>query len=61
MYRTILSAAALIILIVISVYVLVTMPPVQGAYDCRISEISPDIPPEIKEKCRNLNAKAYKK
>ncbi len=23
-------------------------------YDCRISEISPDFPPEVKEECRNL-------
>lgn len=23
-------------------------------YDCRIAEISPDIPPAVKEKCRRL-------
>jgi hypothetical protein len=26
----------------------------QRVYDCRISEISPDFPPEIKEECRRL-------
>ena len=24
-------------------------------YDCRISEISPDFPPAVKEECRNLH------
>jgi hypothetical protein len=23
-------------------------------YDCRISEISPDVPPKVKEECRKL-------
>jgi hypothetical protein len=26
-------------------------------YDCRIAEISPDIPPKAKEQCRNMNMK----
>ena len=33
------------------------MPPRSGKfYDCRISEISPDIPPSVKEECRRRNA-----
>lgn len=24
------------------------------AYDCRIAEISPDVPPKVKEECRKL-------
>lgn len=26
-------------------------------YDCRIAEISPDIPPKVKEECRKLQEK----
>ncbi len=26
-------------------------------YDCRISEISPDVPPKVKEECRKLMSK----
>ena len=26
-------------------------------YDCSISEISPDFPPEVREQCRKLRAK----
>jgi hypothetical protein len=26
-------------------------------YDCSISEISPDFPPQVKEECRKLRAK----
>ena len=26
-------------------------------YDCRISEISPDVPPKVKEECRKLMQK----
>jgi len=25
-------------------------------YDCRLSEISPDFPPEVREQCRKLNS-----
>ena len=27
-------------------------------YDCRISEISPDFPPEVREACRKLRAQS---
>ena len=26
-------------------------------YDCRIAEISPDVPPKVKEECRKLQEK----
>jgi hypothetical protein len=29
-------------------------------YNCSIAEISPDYPPEVKEKCRKLNIERYK-
>ena len=29
-------------------------------YDCSISEISPDYPPEVKEACRKIRASYYK-
>ena len=31
-----------------------TMMPTKVAYDCTWSEISPDIPPKVKEECRKL-------
>ena len=30
--------------------------PKEAVYDCRIAEISPDIPVDIKEKCRKLRS-----
>jgi hypothetical protein len=29
-------------------------------YDCRIAEISPDVPPAVKEQCRQLMQKSVK-
>lgn len=29
-------------------------------YDCRIAEISPDFPPQVKEQCRKLRAENFK-
>ena len=29
-------------------------------YDCRLSEISPDFPPEVKEECRRLRYEQWK-
>lgn len=29
-------------------------------YDCRIAEISPDVPPKVKEECRKLMSKYQK-
>jgi hypothetical protein len=30
-------------------------------YDCRLSEISPDFPTEVREQCRKLRLEQYKK
>ena len=30
--------------------------PKEAVYDCRLSEISPDIPVDVKEKCRKLRS-----
>ena len=29
-------------------------------YDCRVAEISPDVPPKVKEECRKLMSKYQK-
>lgn len=31
--------------------------PITVVYDCRLSEISPDFPPEVREQCRKLRSK----
>lgn len=31
----------------------------ERVYDCRISEISPDFPPEVREECRKLRREYY--
>jgi hypothetical protein len=30
--------------------------PTKQVYDCRLSEISPDFPPEVRNECRKLRA-----
>lgn len=30
-------------------------------YDCRIAEISPDVPPKVKEECRKAHPKTWLK
>ena len=34
-------------------------PHITVRYDCSISEISPDFPPEVREQCRKLRAENY--
>lgn len=31
-----------------------------ASYDCRIAEISPDIPPAVRDECRRINAEKNK-
>ena len=38
------------------IWFVVTTPQVTVTYDCRLAEISPDIPIPVKEKCRQLRA-----
>lgn len=40
----------------IGVWIVVTTPRVTVTYDCRLAEISADIPNMVKEKCRQLRA-----
>lgn len=48
--------------IIIAFALFITFMPKKGdviAYDCSISEISPDYPIEVKEQCRKLRAEKY--
>jgi len=49
----------LMIVVVISLVMTVYQPRHEVAvfYDCRVSEISPDVPPKVKEECRHLMEK----
>ncbi|CAB4125945.1 hypothetical protein UFOVP181_293 [uncultured Caudovirales phage] len=47
---------ACLIALGIGIWIVVTTPRVTVTYDCRIAEISPDIPIPVKEKCRQLRA-----
>mgnify|MGYP003340332205 CR=1 FL=1 len=44
--------ALLIIVMVFCIASAFMQPKYPVAYDCRISEISPDVPPAVKEQCR---------
>lgn len=49
-----------IMLIVTFVAVIVIGTSVKGArYDCRLSEISPDFPVEVKQQCRDMYRQHY--
>ena len=41
----------------VGIWFVVTNPKVTVLYDCSISEISPDYPVAVKEKCRQLRAR----
>lgn len=45
-----------VFIVVGAVFGIVNMETKKAVYDCRISEISPDVPIEVKEQCRKLNA-----
>ena len=42
----------LMIAVILSMIAAFFQPKYPVAYDCRISEISPDVPPAVKEQCR---------
>ena len=49
---------ALLLSVTLALWISITqMNHVTVAYDCRIVEISPDIPAEVKERCRRLMGK----
>jgi len=56
MYNTLLLAVvALIIILILGIDF-----PKGKVYNCSISEISPDFPPQVREECRKLRSEAYK-
>ena len=61
MIRTIALFACSLTLMCVTLYILFTVP-MHGTrvYDCRLAEISPDYPLEVKQECRKLNAKEIK-
>ena len=44
--------AILLLAVLLSMACMFFQPKYPVAYDCRISEISPDVPPAVKEQCR---------
>jgi hypothetical protein len=52
----VLIGATLCVLIVIAHMVLTYGHPTTIAYDCRMAEISPDFPPEVRNECRKLRS-----
>jgi hypothetical protein len=64
MYKNWWIDASLMVVFVIMAGVLVsyfyTLAPKGRWYDCSISEISPDFPPELKQECRKLRSEANK-
>ncbi len=67
-YATIGSVASIIftsiLLGILALVLMITLMPHKGdviIYDCSLSEISPDIPIEVKNQCRKLNLEKFKK
>lgn len=56
-YQTIFVGIIFIIYFVIGFTYLWNMDHNTVKYDCRLSEISPDFPPEVREACRKMRAK----
>lgn len=46
---------------ILCVFLIMAMPRTSVVYDCRLSEISPDFPPEVKDQCRKLRLEQWKK
>lgn len=44
----------LIVFLAVIVLILTDFGSQEKVYDCRIVEISPDVPPEVREQCRKL-------
>jgi hypothetical protein len=44
--------AILLIAVILSMVCMFLQPKYPVAYDCRIAEFSPDVPPAVKEQCR---------
>jgi hypothetical protein len=61
MIRAFTIFACSVVLLCVTMYILITVP-IHGTrvYDCRLAEISPDYPLEVKQECRKLNAEEIK-
>jgi phospholipid N-methyltransferase len=48
-----------ILVLCVTMYVITSriLPKKVKTYDCRIAEISPDFPPDVREQCRKLNVR----
>lgn len=45
---------------ILCVFLIMAMPRNSVVYDCRMSEISPDFPPEVRNECRKLRLEQWK-
>jgi hypothetical protein len=45
---------------ILCVFLIMAMPRTSVVYDCRLSEISPDFPPEVRDQCRKLRYENWK-
>ena len=49
-----------VVLMVIAAYVVINYQPEGHVYDCRLAEISPDFPIQVREECRKLQREAIR-
>lgn len=47
-------------LLVVAAYAIINYQPEGHVYDCRLAEISPDFPIQVKEECRRLRNEVTK-
>jgi hypothetical protein len=50
----------LVVLLVVAAYAIINYQPEGHVYDCRLAEISPDFPIQVKEECRRLRNEVTK-
>jgi hypothetical protein len=60
--RSLIELLLLAVVIIIAIVFMILYAPRKGdvvVYNCSLAEISPDIPLEVKEKCRKLRAEKF--
>jgi hypothetical protein len=60
--RSLIELLLLAVVIIIAIAFMILYAPRKGdvvVYNCSLAEISPDIPLEVKEKCRKLRAEKF--
>lgn len=56
--RGLIEVSFAVVLIVLMSLLFWSLPKQQGRmYDCRMADISPDFPPEVREECRKIRAR----